>query len=330
MDVGTRAGLPELVAWDDEPEATVERINAYVWDHRLSRRQLLQLGAWGAVALALSSCKISSSALQALIDQIKNRPVRRELSAMGANDPIVVAYRTAVQKMRDLDGSDPANPLSWTKQATIHQNYCPHGNWLFLPWHRAYLLRFEEICRKLSGMTDFALPYWNWSSNPSIPAAFWNTSDSLYDSTRGATASSTVNPGTFGPPAIEVILDEPNFLIFASGQIPATGSQRQSGGYGPLEGGPHNSLHGFVGGNMGTYMSPLDPVFWTHHNMIEAIWVEWNIKRGNPNTNASAWTGRTFTEFFDANGAPVSTTVLETILYPFFRYRFDDPVLGVP
>jgi tyrosinase len=179
-------------------------------------------------------------------------------------------------------------------------------------------------------MADFALPSWNWSANPQIPAVLWNTGDSLYDSTRGATASSSVSSSVFGPPAIETILDETNFLLFASGQISASANQRQSAGYGPLEGGPHNTLHGFVGGNMGSYMSPLDPVFWTHHNMVEAIWVEWNIRRGNPNTNSTDWTGRQFTEFFSDSGAAVTVTVLETILYPFFRYRFDDPVLGVP
>jgi tyrosinase len=328
MDTETLARLPDLRTWDEEPEATIDRINAYVWDHRLSRRQLLQAGAWGALALALAAC--TGPGIQALIDQIRNRPVRREISAMSSTDPIVVAYRAAVAKMRDLDHTDPTSPLAWTNQARIHLDHCPHGNWLFLPWHRAYMLKFEEICRKLSGMSDFALPYWNWSANPSIPAAFWNTGDSLFDATRGASASSAVPASVFAPPAIETILDEPNFLIFASGQISTAAGQRDPGGYGPLEGGPHNSLHGFVGGDMGTYMSPLDPVFWTHHNMIEAIWVDWNLRRGNPNTNSTAWTGRQFTEFFNSDGSSVSVTVLETILYPFFRYRFDDPVLGVP
>jgi tyrosinase len=328
MTLTAPADLPEISTWDSDPEGTIERINAYVWDRRLSRRQLLQLGAWGALALALSAC--TSAAITALLDQIKNRPVRHDISSLGASDPIVVAYRTAVQKLRDAD-ADPTKLVTWTKQAAIHKDHCPHGNWLFLPWHRAYLLRFEAICRDLSGMKDFALPYWNWSANPSLPAVFWNSGDSLFDGTRGATASSTVDPAVFAPLALEPIQDEPNFLIYASGQIPLSAGQRQQASFGPLEGGPHNVLHGFVGGHMGfVSQSPLDPIFWMHHNMIEAMWVDWNIKRGHPNTNDTAWVNRTFTDFVDTAGAPVSTTVLETILYPFFSYRFDDPVIGVP
>lgn len=322
------ADLPSLATWDREPEVVIERVNAYVWDNRLSRRRLLQLGAWGALAIALYGC--SSATIQALLDKIRNRPVRRDISTLGASDPIVVAYRTAVQKLRDAD-SDPSKLVTWTKQSNIHRDHCPHGNWLFLPWHRAYLLRFEEICRDLSGMKDFALPYWNWSANPSLPAVFWNTGDSLYDSTRGASQTSTVPPSVFAPPSLEPIQDEPNFLIYASTQISASSGQRQNAGFGPLEAGPHNVLHGFVGGDMGfVSLSPLDPIFWMHHNMIEAMWVDWNIKRGHPNTNSSAWTGRTFNDFVDTAGNPVTTTVLETILYPFFNYRFDDPLIGTP
>jgi tyrosinase len=314
-----------LGRWDEEPGLVAEALLREVVDYRLTRRQLLAAGLWGGLALVLSAC--TRTVLDELLTQIANRPVRRSIGAMALSDPVVVAYQSAVQKMRDLDGSDPSNPLAWTNQARIHQNFCPHGNWLFLPWHRAYLFQFERICRKLSGMSDFALPYWNWSLDRSIPAAFWN-GDALSESSRIATATSQVPTSVFAPAALEPILFEPNFLNFASGQITSSASQRQSAGYGPLEGGPHNVLHGFVGGIMGSFMSPLDPVFWTHHNMVEACWVDWNIRRGHSNTNDSAWTQRQFTEFFDENGAPVTVRVIDTILYPLLSYRFDIPNLG--
>jgi hypothetical protein len=116
--------------------------------------------------------------------------------------------------------------------------------------------------------------------------------------------------------------------VYGSGQIGAADPQRQFAGFGPLEGGPHNTLHGFVGGDMGGFMSPLDPVFWTHHNMIEACWIDWNIRRGHPNSNDAAWTQRTFTDFYDENGAPVSVTVFQGLLYPLLSYRFDIPPIG--
>ena len=75
----------------------------------------------------------------------------------------------AVAAMKALPQSDPRN---WIRFADIHRNFCPHGNWYFLPWHRAYISSFERICRELSGKRDFALPYWNWTADRQFPAAF--------------------------------------------------------------------------------------------------------------------------------------------------------------
>jgi tyrosinase len=290
---------------------------------QITRRQFLQLTAAGAAASMLVGC---NPTFQALLDRIRNRPVRRDINSLSATDPVLTTYKSAIQLIKALPASDKR---SWVNQSNIHLNFCPHGNWLFLPWHRAYLWRFEEICRELTGQNTFALPYWNWSKDPKIPAVFFDSASPLYDSTRAANPSSTLLPGSVAPTVLENILDQTNFLLFASGSIAATTGQRTGASYGPLEGNPHNAVHGFVGGNMGQYVSPLDPIFWTHHNMIEAIWVEWNWKRGNPNTNDSAWTQRKFTEFVDRAGNPVSVTTFEMILYPLLNYRYDDPLLGV-
>ena len=77
--------------------------------------------------------------------------------------------RRAVARMKALPQSDPRN---WIRFADIHRNFCPHANWYFLPWHRAYIRSFERICQELSGKADFALPYWNWTADRQFPAAF--------------------------------------------------------------------------------------------------------------------------------------------------------------
>jgi tyrosinase len=295
----------------------------------LSRRQFLKISALGALGLTYGGglSLVMSACTPEELAKIANRPMRRDINSLSPTDPILNAYRAAVTAMKALPSSDPRN---WTKQAEIHLNHCTHGNWLFLPWHRAYLRYFEEICREMSGYEAFALPYWNWSKDRQVPPVFWDASSSLYDSTRTITSTSTLTSGVFDPSYIETILDETNFLNFGSDQISATTDQTTIVSYGPMEGGPHNSVHGFIGGDMGAFMSPLDPVFWTHHNMIDCMWVEWNLRRGNPNTNDPAWTNRKFTDFVDRTGAPVEVQVIETILYPYFLYRFDDPVLGIP
>jgi tyrosinase len=276
-----------------------------------SRRDFLK-------GMGLTSLALATGACESCYNKIKDRPTRRNIANLAANDPIIQTYKDAVSKMQTLPASDGRN---WTKQAEIHNNHCVHGNWWFLPWHRAYLFYFEAICRKLTGNNDFALPYWNWTTSPSIPAPFWGNGNPLFDNTRFATQASTVNSSVCGASNItNNVLSQTNFLLFASAQATA---QNQNLGYGALEGGPHNYVHGFVGGDMQTYMSPLDPVFWCHHNMIECLWVDWNINKGNANTNDSAWSSFTFNDFVDGDGNPVPIQVATTLLMPILSYQFE-------
>jgi tyrosinase len=282
------------------------------------RREFLGTLLGGAGWAMFGGCATLKSGQEA----VANRPVRRDISSLAPDHPIIVAYKSAITQMKALPSSDPRN---WTRQMRIHQNFCPHANWLFLPWHRVYLLYFERICRKLSGMADFALPYWNWSTAPSVPAPFWGgSSNPLFNDTRIATATSIASPANVGPAVLTSILNEPNFLTFASGTIPGRRPQQAPATYGRLEGTPHNYIHGFVGGNMRTFLSPLDPIFWLHHNMIERCWVQWNFDNNFPNTNDSAWLNREFTEFCDEEGNPVRVSVSATLLFPVFLYRYDD------
>lgn len=92
---------------------------------------------------------------------------RRELSDPQSS---LESYKKAVTAML---GKDPSDPHNWYRNAFIHIIDCPHGNWWFLPWHRGYLGWFERTCRALSGDPQFALPYWDWTTNPKLPAQFF-------------------------------------------------------------------------------------------------------------------------------------------------------------
>jgi tyrosinase len=255
---------------------------------------------------------------------------------------MVVAYKAAVSAMKSLYTTSPADPRNWVNQALIHNNHCPHGNWYFLPWHRAYLLYFERICRKYSGNPNFALPYWNWTSSPAVPSVFWDgvsgscpatcpptsvstPANPLFDCSRGITSGDTVSSAFVGTTVMEGILEEPNFFNFASKQ--AVG-QRDFAGYGMLEETPHNHVHGFISGYMGAFCSPIDPVFWTHHCMIDACWVNWNITRGNPNTSDSSWLNFHLVDFVDENNNPVDIPIVDTLLYPILAYQYEPSQMG--
>src|ERR1700733_8657521 len=281
-----------------------------------SRRELLKSGGVLFAMIATGGC-------EQILDQIKNRPIRRNISNLEPRDPILQNYKDAITQMKALPMTDGRN---WTRQAQIHNDHCPHGNWFFLPWHREYLVYFERICRKLSGNKKFALPYWNWAVEPNVPDVFWGTGNPMYDSNRLMAQNTLLDPGSIGHPILESILSETNFQVFGSYQ--AT-TQRQYAGYGRLEGTPHNYIHGAIGGDMGAYMSPLDPVFWAHHNMIEYCWVDWNLTRRHDNSNDSSWFNFMFSDFFDEDGHAVqSMSVAEGLLFPILDYQYEPSQIG--
>ena len=284
----------------------------------ISRRNFIQNISALSMSAALGGCEF-------ITQLIRNRPVRRDIATMSATDPNLIAYREAVRLMKALPPTDPRN---WTRQAAIHQNFCPHGNWFFLPWHRAYLLSFERICQTLLNDKSFGLPYWNWSCNRAIPAPFWQSGSPLFHSPRTASASSMASANIVGPTAMESILSETDFELFASGF--ATDLRGGSTFYGAIEGGPHNYIHGFIGGTMGSFMSPLDPVFWCHHNVIDYFWYEWN-QRGNANTNASSYVNFNIAgHMVDGNGNPITYEVGSLLLAPLLSYRYQPPLTCGP
>jgi tyrosinase len=281
-----------------------------------SRRDFLR----GAGALSAAALTLWAGGCEACLKQIQDRPIRKNIQNLSPTDPIIQTYKAAVAAMKALPTTDNRN---WLNQANIHFNNCTHGNWFFLPWHRGYLMYFEKICRKLTGDDKFALPYWNWTTHPAVPDVFWDTSSPLYDANRGVTQSMQASSSWVGASVIQNILSQTNFEIFASGP-PVGGELHFATNTGMLEGNPHNNIHNWIdSSDMGSFQSPRDPVFWTHHNMLDCLWVDWNINMNNSNTSDTSWTNQQFNDFFDENGNPAGITVIDTVLYPIFLYRFE-------
>jgi tyrosinase len=284
-----------------------------------SRRDFLK----DAGALSMASLALWAGGCESCLQQIQNRPTRKNIQTLWSanpSDPVITTYKNAVTAMKALPASDPR---SWEGQAQIHFNKCIHRNWLWLPWHRVYLVYFERICRKLTGDQSFALPYWNWNTHPAVPDPFWDTSSPLYDSNRSITQTDQASAFIVGTSVLETILGETNFNLFASGPPPTSDLHEGPDATSGLEMTPHNGIHGFVGGDMGTFLSPRDPVFYTHHNMCDCLWAHWNIDLNNANTNDPSWVNFSITDFVDENGNPVSVPAGETVLYPILTYQFE-------
>ena len=83
----------------------------------------------------------------------------------------VKSYNIAIEQMLKLP---PTHPHNWFRNAFVHLMDCPHGNWWFYVWHRGFLGYFEETIRNLSGDSTFAIPYWDWTTLPEIPAVMFD------------------------------------------------------------------------------------------------------------------------------------------------------------
>jgi tyrosinase len=284
-------------------------MDPFLTAHAPQRRAFLK--GLGGTALGLFATSMLGGC-ESLLEAIRNRPMRRRLNAVNAPVQLdVQTYRAAVAAMQALPAGDPR---SWAAQAAIHGtvaggfNLCQHGTPHFLSWHRAYLFYFEEICRNLTGVKTFALPYWNWNQDAQLHAAFLDPTSPLFHP-RNSTSMAGFWPVSAA--SLDPILDDANFLTFSS----------------TLEG-PHGNVHVQVGQDMSTGGSAIDPVFWMHHCMIDYCWDKWNIELGNDNPNDPAWNGTAWNYFVQGDGSPANITAGITTLMPLLSYRYESSAIG--
>jgi tyrosinase len=233
--------------------------------------------------------------------------------------------------MKDLSRDDAMNPLGWVYQSRIHGNpegterkpdepedwsQCKHGSWFFLPWHRIYLLQFERIIRSLTGETEWALPYWDYPDARSltIPTQFLDPVSPLFDSTR------LMRPPPSNAPSVWQRSE--TFIIFGGEREVSPGSHHGRNP-GQLELDPHNIVHGRVDGNMASFQSPLDPLFWIHHCNIDRLWEVWLSLPGRTNPLERAWLDTRY-EFPDPESGRRSLRVRDIATAETAGYSYDD------
>lgn len=131
----------------------------------------------------------------------------------------------------------------------------------FLSWHRIYLLKLEGLLRNVDDLVF--IPYWDWTVDRQIPSWLASFAPDV-PMPDGTTIDVPRNPqpGNFlpSPATVTTILDVDNWTTFVRN----------------LEDGPHNRVHGWVGGRMNDILfSPADPLFWLHHAEVDRIWHRW-------------------------------------------------------
>jgi tyrosinase len=272
----------------------------------ITRRGVLHRVALGGAAVFVGMVPGARAAAQPL-------PRRREINGLALNDPIVETLRAGV---RLLKARVPGGP-NWVDLANIHGsatsfNKCPHGNWYFLPWHRAYLLMYERMIRSVTGNNAFAMPYWDWAANRTVPLAFRQATynaqtNPLYVANRNNGWS--IPDQYVGPSVMSNIFAQTDFELFGSSRRAGQNSLDPSwikgpgGVQGTLEHTPHNNIHNGLGGFMPQTNSPMDPIFLMHHGNIDRIWWLWNC-RGGPNSTDPLWRDMPFTNnYYNPDGS---------------------------
>jgi tyrosinase len=194
------------------------------------------------------------------------------------------ASLTAMEQGRFLCAFDVINANGTLgKLVDIHgdMTHQMHGTLRFLPWHRIFLLTFEQALRSIH--PDVSIPYWNWTqpAEQNFPTWLSTVLPTVVTPTKTVTvsrfpqSSASLAAITSNTPAIMSDTDFPNFTF-------------------QLEGIVHNAVHTWVGGSMGSIpTAPADPIFWMHHCNIDRLWWQWQTSaqgtgKNPPLTGAAA------------------------------------------
>lgn len=187
-------------------------------------------------------------------------------------------FINAIRTMRA--NTNAGDPNSWTYWSNIHQNVCPHGVPYFLSWHRGYIYQFEQRLRIVSGDSTLTLPYWDYYTNPNVPADFTDpaTSNPLYVPRTNTNVYDALTMAPFAPDIVNFENGRPNAFETL------------------IEWGPHNPVHNILGGVMSTMQAPIDPIFWLHHANIDRLWHAWALPDGKnmPWWQDPYWSGTLF------------------------------------
>ena len=140
---------------------------------------------------------------------------------------------------------------------------------MFLPWHRMYVLYFEDIIRQVLNDASFTLPYWNYSAaaTRALPPEFRATASPLFRPNR----NSGPNTGTPMPP---------NLVSLDALQETSYGPEGAAQGFdATLDFGLPGNVHVWIGNSQGMGAVPFaayDPIFWMHHCNVDRLWASWN------------------------------------------------------
>ena len=164
-----------------------------------------------------------------------------------------------------------------------------HNGDFFLPWHRWYILAYENLLRKVD--CRVTVPYWDWSLDSESPftSDVWNSDLCKYTGLGGDGNPSCVTTGPFATPGWQLTPSAQNDCLrrnfnpmvpdctAVQDVLDATTAEFDDFLVG-LEVMLHNTVHVCIGGTMSRVQSSNAPEFFFHHGFIDKIWGDWQEK----------------------------------------------------
>jgi tyrosinase len=221
---------------------------------------------------------IISLSLVFCINMARGQHIRKNYQEMTAME--ITDYDAALQIFWN-SGSLAINNHAWF--AAMHNTHfgtnihAGGGGQNFTSFHRFFLLHWELVLQSTAAAYNYLqLPYWDWRMDPPKNATpvnvgtlpgFW--AYSFLPITNFSTWTGLTRPTSFAAGNSFML---PTFASYntALGQSPFLPNFSSD-----LEGNNHNGPHVYISGTMGGGSSPLDPIFYSHHAMVDKIWQDW-------------------------------------------------------
>ena len=214
--------------------------------------------------------------------------MRKEFTSMKSDERIL--FITTLKKA----ASDSALKDEYLRLVNIHRDFFLsglHEKAHFLPWHRWFLLEFENLLRKFN--CQVTIPYWDWAR---VAQTYWQGSH-IRDAWNpgphglggnGARETLCVHDGPFkrghwfvkfqaGVGCLrrqfnkEIYPKDSRFILKAINSSFHNFEQQMRDIF-------HTDIHCLIGGTMCTNASSSTPEFWLHHAFLDKLWADFQAR----------------------------------------------------
>ena len=153
----------------------------------------------------------------------------------------------------------------------------------FLPWHRWFLLQYENLLRRIN--CRVTVPYWDWRFWARTPfvAPIWG-SEAHHIGGNGTRPGQCVRDGRFRASFWSVPDGSCLSRRFTDGSFPGPVEVAEIMNHGPgnfsffevgIRANLHDQAHGWIGGTMNSVDAAYAPEFFLLHGFIDKLWSEW-------------------------------------------------------